>query len=132
MLTNLLWKSDLVKEARERMVEFEKRKSNYLKRTIQEFIGIIRENILIEASFSKDHWIFIIDAHQFRISDLTVECGMQSRCYELQEKDKDYIITEIVKHYSNPKDYEELKVKILESPIHSIKFDWSIDQISEC
>lgn len=129
MLSNLFFpKDNLVETARNRMNNFKKSRPKYIKRSIDEFIEIIRSNIILEASLGESYYIFHMDAHLYEIDSFEVEYGGITKRYQLKGKDKDYIMTEIIKHYSDTSEYEGLKVLPENASCHMIKFDWSSEE----
>jgi predicted metal-dependent peptidase len=118
-------KSSLTQDAKDKVAEFRERKSRYLKeKWVKEAIDIVRKHILLQASMGETSYSFRLDEHISQLSPLSFQVEDLKAEYEIDRKDKDYILTEVVKHYSDEEMYPELYVKPSQTYIPMIQFQW--------
>ena len=122
-----LWNSEeltLVQKARKEMKKFEERRVRYMKTWLEELIKIVEKQIFIEATFGESYLEFRLEEHMFGLTPLISPITGVERTYELTCADKDDLMTDIVKHYTDEKQYPELRCRPATGQTNTIIFNW--------
>jgi len=124
-------KVTLAQEAQAKMKEFEKRKGRRKKEWVEELIKLARTNILLKASLGETSTSFCIDQVIHEIKPITAYVDGKEETYELTHEDKDYLMTELIKHYSDEKEYPYLSCRPCIAYTNEIFFGWDFTETGD-
>lgn len=118
------WDIGLVDLAKLEIKRFEERKSKCMKKWVEKMVEIVKTYILLNASIGKDKFDFFLEEHLYDLEPIKKQIGTYEISYELTAQDKDYILTEIIKHYSDEEMYPKLICRAKLGPVCVVKFGW--------
>lgn len=95
----------LAQVAQEKMKEFETRKNRYKKEWVDQLVEHSRKEILLKASLGEGSTTFYMEKVFHDLKPLLSTIEDKEEQYEISNEDKDYLMTEVIRHYSNEKEY---------------------------
>ena len=117
-------KPTLAQEARANTVAFEERKNRRKSEWIEALIKKARAKILLKASLGESSTSFYLEEEIFSLKPIVAVVDGKEERYELTFEDKDYLMTEVVKHYSDEESYPYLRCHSEVSVTNAIFFGW--------
>jgi len=121
----------LAQEAQAKMKEFEEKKTRRKKEWVKELIKLARTDILLKASLGENNTVFCIGRAVHEIKPITVHLDGKKETYEIKREDKDYLMTEVIKHYSDEKEYPYLTCRPANGYTNEIFFGWDFEEIKD-
>ena len=121
----------LAQEAKSKMKEFEERKMRRRKEWIEELIGSARTEIMLRASLGESSTTFYLEKVFRDLKPIIVTINGKQETYELSYEDKDYLMTEIIRHYSNEEGYPYLSCRPANASTNVIFFGWQLPEMKD-
>lgn len=123
-----LWSDELTlgEVAQNNVKAFKERKARYLSKWSNALIKKVRTKILIESSLGDDNIVFYLDEHIFYLEPLKIVIDGIEKTYELSGPDKDYLMSEVIKHYVDEEKYPKLLCKTHVSRHNALLFSWDV------
>lgn len=125
-------KVSLVQEAQTKMKEFEIRKNRYKKDWVDQLVKYVRTEILLKASLGERYTTFYMETVFHDLKPIVVAVDGKEETYEITNQDKDYLMTEIVRHYSDEKEYPLLTCRPASTlNTNAIFFCWDLSEMDQ-
>ena len=118
--------------AREKMKEFEMRKTRYKKEWVDQLVDCARKEILLKSSLGEGSTTFYMEKAFYNLKPLVSTIEDKEEQYEISNEDKDYLMTEVVRHYSNEKEYPFLVCRPQPGyNTNALYFSWILSETDE-